>query len=179
MEDVRTVEDLATMKYVTRVEDKTFTIEVQDGEIVVDGQAHDVDLRRIEPLSLYSLLIDNLSHEIYIEKQDGRYGAMLRGQLYDVDVQEEQLCEQDVECSALPAAKDKTLIAAPMPSLVLEVPAAPGQNAQSGDVLVVLESMKMRTELRCPQDGTIRQVHVAPGDHVAQGQLLVHLSPQH
>jgi biotin carboxyl carrier protein len=166
------------MKYVTRVEDKTFDIEVQDGHIIVDGQVHAVDLRRIEPLSLYSLLIDNLSHEIYIEKQDGRYGAMLQGQLYDVDVQEEQMCGQQVDCPTLPTVQDKTAIAAPMPSLVLEVPAAVGQTTRPGDVLVVLESMKMRTELRSQQDGTIREVHVAPDDRVAQGQVLVTMSPQ-
>jgi biotin carboxyl carrier protein len=172
------VEDITKVKYVTRVEDKTFAIEVQDDEIVVDGQAHAVDLRRIEPLSLYSLLIDNLSHEIYIEKQDGRYGAMMQGQLYDIDVQEEHLCEQKVDCPVLPTANDKTQVAAPMPSLVLEVPAIAGRSTRSGDVLVVLESMKMRTELRCPQDGTIREVHVAPDDHVAQGQVLVTLASQ-
>jgi len=38
------------MKYVARVEDKMFAIEVQDGKVVVDGQVHAVDLRRIEPL---------------------------------------------------------------------------------------------------------------------------------
>ena len=171
------MEDLTKVKYVTRVEDKTFSIEVQDGQIFVDGQAHAVDLRRIEPLSLYSLLIDTLSHEIYIEKQDGRYGAMLQGQLYDIDVQEEHLCDRKIDCPAVPTASDKTQIAAPMPSLVLEVPAIAGQPTRSGDVLVVLESMKMRTELRCPQDGTIREIHVAPDDHVAQGQVLITLSP--
>ena len=166
------------MKYVTRVEDRTFAIEVQEDKVVIDGQAHAVDLRRIEPLSLYSLLIDNLSHEIYIEKQDGGYGAMLQSQFYDVDVQKERIFGQDVDCPSSPTATDNTLISAPMPSLVLEVPATAGQAAQSGEVLVVLESMKMRTELCCPQDGTIRQVHVAPDDHVAQGQVLVTLSLQ-
>jgi biotin carboxyl carrier protein len=102
----------------------------------------------------------------------------MQGQLYEADVQEEHLCEQNIDCPALPAANDKTQVAAPMPSLVLEVPAIAGRSTRSGDVLVVLESMKMRTELRCPQDGTIREVHVAPDDHVAQGQVLVTLSSQ-
>jgi biotin carboxyl carrier protein len=61
----------------------------------------------------------------------------------------------------------------PMPGLVLEVCVAPGQAAQAGDVLVVLESMKMKTDIRCPHDGTVQAVHVAAHDHVAQGQVLV------
>jgi biotin carboxyl carrier protein len=63
-----------------------------------------------------------------------------------------------------------------MPGLVLEVCVAPGQAAQAGDVLVVLESMKMKTDIRCPQDGTIRAVHVVADDHVTQDQVLVTVS---
>jgi pyruvate carboxylase subunit B len=165
------------MKYVTKIEDKTFTIEVQGSGIVIDGQAHAVDLRHIEPLSLYSLLLDNLSHEIFIEEHQGSYGAMLQGQLYAVDVQEERLCKQDVSCRSLLTAKEDTHISAPMPGLVLEVLVDVGQSAQSGDVVVVLESMKMRIDLRCPQDGVIQAVHVAPHDHVSHGQVLVTVAP--
>jgi biotin carboxyl carrier protein len=165
------------MRYVTTVEDKTFTIEVKDGKIIVDGQAHAVDLRHIEPLSLYSLLIDNNSHEIFVEERGGRYGAMLQGKLYDVDVQEEQTCKQDLSCPTPPTARDETCIAAPMPGLVLEVLLDVGQMAQSGDVAVVLESMKMRIDLRCPRDGVVQAVHVAPRDHVSHGQVLVTVSP--
>ena len=60
------------MRYVTTVEDKTFVIEIEkEGEITVDGQVHVVDMRRIEPLSLYSLLVDNLSYEAFIEEEEG------------------------------------------------------------------------------------------------------------
>jgi pyruvate carboxylase subunit B len=165
------------MEYVTTVEDKTFRIEVKNGQIVVDGQAHAVDLRRVEHLSLYSLLLDNLSHEIFIEEQEGRFGAMLQGQLYDVDVQEKQIGTQEISPLTSCTAKNEAPVAAPMPGLVLDVLVDVGQAAQSGDVLVVIESMKMRTELRCPQDGVIRSVHAAPHDHVAQGQVLVTVSP--
>jgi pyruvate carboxylase subunit B len=172
------MEDLAAMKYITQVEDKTFAIEVQNGAIVVDGQMHCVDLRHIEPLSLYSLLIDNLSHEILIEEQEGRYGAMLQGQLYDVDVQEERLCADRISCPESPSSSKPTQVAAPMPGLVLDVLVDTGQTTRSGDVVVTLESMKMRTELHSPRDGVVRAVHVAPGEHVSHGQLLVTVSPE-
>lgn len=165
------------MRYLTKVEDKTFVIEVQQDAVVVDGKAHVVDLRRIEPLSIYSLLVDNLSHEIHIEEQEGRHGALLRGKLYTAEVQEEHLVEQ-AACSATPSSgRDSACITAPMPGLVLEVRASVGQATRSGDVLVILESMKMRTEVRCSQDGVVHAVHVAPHDHVAHGQVLVTISP--
>lgn len=165
------------MKYVARVEDKTFAVEVIENRIVIDGQPHDVDLRHIEPLSLYSLLVDNLSHEIFIEEHEARFAAMLQGQLYDVDVKEEHLCTQDASCPAGPTSSKKRVVAAPMPGVVLEMRTKVGETAQAGDVVVVLESMKMRIDLRCPQDGVIQALHAAPQDHVSQGQVLVTLSP--
>jgi pyruvate carboxylase subunit B len=171
------MERAAAMRYVTQVEGKTFVIEVQDKEIVVDGQVHAVDLRRIELLSLYSLLIDNLSHEVFIEEQDDKYGAMLEGKLYTVQVQEERAREQSALPPTLPAVQGDVLVKAPMPGLVLEVLADVGQKTQAGAVLVVLESMKMRIELRCPQDGVVQAVHTAPDEHVTQEQVLVTVSP--
>jgi 3-methylcrotonyl-CoA carboxylase alpha subunit len=145
---------------------------------VIDGQAHDVDLRHVEPLSLYSLLIDNLSHEIFIEEHEARFAAMLQGQLYDVDVQEEHLCAQDASCPDGPTSDQESVVAAPMPGVVLEVRKQVGDTAQAGDIVVVLESMKMRIDLRSPQEGVIEALHAAPQNHVAQGQTLVTLSPR-
>jgi biotin carboxyl carrier protein len=164
------------MKYVARVEDKSFTIEVREDQIVIDGQSHDVDLRHIEPLSLYSLLIDNLSHEILIEEREARFAALLQGQLYDVDVQEEHLCAQDTSCPAGPTSGQESAITAPMPGLVLEVRTQVGDAVQAGDIVVVLESMKMRIDLRCPREGVIQALDAAPHDHVTQGQVLVTLA---
>jgi len=164
------------MRYVTIVEGRTFTIEVQQDQVIVDGQAHHIDLRRIEPLSLYSLLVGNRSHELLIEEQQEAYGVMLRGKLYNVRVQQERTADRATPGSSLLTAGGQTVIEAPMPGRVLETFADVGHTKQAGEVLIVLESMKMQIELRCPQDGVIQAVHVAAHDHVTQGQTLVTLA---
>lgn len=164
------------MRYVTEIEDKSFVIEVGEGEVTVDGQVHTVDMRRIEPLSLYSLLIDNLSYETFIEEREGKYCVVLRGKLYTVKVQEERAWQQTVPGLTPPTAEGEILIKAPLPGLVLEVLVTAGQELQAGDVLLVLESMKMRTDLRSPQVGVVQAVHVAAGDQVDQGQVLITIS---
>jgi biotin carboxyl carrier protein len=141
----------------------------------LDGQAHSSDLRRIEPLSLYSLLVGNRSYELLIEKQQDEYGVMLHGKLYSVRVQQEHSSDQAMHSSSLLKTNGQTVIEAPMPGLVLETLAGVGQTKQAGEVLVILESMKMQIKLRCPQDGVIQAVHVAAHDHVTQGQTLVTL----
>ncbi|MDY7040500.1 MAG: biotin/lipoyl-containing protein [Chloroflexota bacterium] len=166
------------MRYVTGIEDKTFVVEVGEGEVTIDGQTHTVDMRRIEPLSLYSLLVDNLSYETFIEQRGGEYGVVLRGKLYTVQVQEEHACQQTAPCLTPPAVGGEVFIEAPLPGLVVEMHATIGQTVRAGEALLVLESMKMRTDLCSPQDGVIQEVRVAARDQVDQGQVLLTLSTE-
>ena len=62
-----------------------------------------------------------------------------------------------------------------MPGSVLAVKVAVGDEVAEGDVLVVVESMKMEMTLTAPHDATVSEVRVAEGDQVKQGQSLVEL----
>lgn len=67
-------------------------------------------------------------------------------------------------------------VAAPMPGKILGVKAVSGQAVKRGDVIVVLEAMKMENEIIAPQDGTIASIHVAAGDTVEAGAVLATLN---
>lgn len=62
---------------------------------------------------------------------------------------------------------------APMPGTILKVNVSQGQTVKEGDVLVVLEAMKMENEIMAPKDGTITQVLVSKGSTVETGASLV------
>ena len=62
---------------------------------------------------------------------------------------------------------------APMPGNILKVNVSQGQAVKSGDVLCVLEAMKMENEIMAPKDGTVTQVLVSKGANVGTGAPLV------
>ena len=62
---------------------------------------------------------------------------------------------------------------APMPGNILKVNVSQGQAVKSGDVLCVLEAMKMENEIVAPQDGTVASINVAKGESVDTGKVLL------
>ena len=83
--------------------------------------------------------------------------------------------------AAAPAAAAAPAVAgeqvtAPMPGTILKVNAAQGAAVKKGDILVVLEAMKMENEIMAPRDGTVAQVAVSKGSTVDTGALLVVLA---
>lgn len=80
------------------------------------------------------------------------------------------------QAAAAAAAADR--VVAPMPGLVAALPVAAGARVARGQVVAVLEAMKMQHPLAAPRDGLVAAVPVAPGAQVAAGALLVELAPE-
>ena len=76
---------------------------------------------------------------------------------------------------AAPAA-GSVVVSAPMPGKILGIKANAGQAVKKGDVILVLEAMKMENEVVAPEDGTVAGVNVAVGDMVEAGDTLATLN---
>jgi biotin carboxyl carrier protein len=75
------------------------------------------------------------------------------------------------------AAVSHGSLTAPMPATVRQVAVAAGAHVKQGDVLIVLEAMKMELPVRAPADGTVASVNCRAGDLVQAGQELIELGP--
>ena len=69
-----------------------------------------------------------------------------------------------------------TPVTAPLAGTIWKVLATEGQSVAEGDVLLILEAMKMETEIRAAQAGTVRGIAVKSGDAVAVGDTLLALA---
>ncbi|MDD6572870.1 MAG: biotin/lipoyl-binding protein [Thermoflexaceae bacterium] len=119
------------------------------------------------------------------------YTITVNGNVYDVTVEETGAGSVSAPVAApkaAPAVKaapkaaapstaaGSVKVEAPMPGKILKTVASAGQAVKKGEVLVVLEAMKMENEIVAPQDGTVASINVAVGDSVEAGAVLATLN---
>lgn len=75
--------------------------------------------------------------------------------------------------AAAPVAAGATTVSAPMPGKVKSVNVKAGDAVKAGDVLMILEAMKMDNEIMAPADGTVSDVRVAAGQTVGTGDVMI------
>ncbi len=73
-------------------------------------------------------------------------------------------------------AQGNIKVEAPMAGKILDVKTSVGKNVKKGDVLVILEAMKMENEIVAPQDGVVASINVTSGDLVEISKVLVTLN---
>ena len=105
-----------------------------------------------------------------------KYRVTVNGTVYEVELEEltgsapVSAAVPAPAASAAPAAGEQ--ICAPMPGNILAVNVTAGQTVKKGDVLMVLEAMKMENEIMCPRDGVVASVNTSKGASVESGTLL-------
>ncbi|MFQ5848407.1 MAG: biotin/lipoyl-containing protein [Candidatus Methylomirabilales bacterium] len=155
-----------------------YRIEVGDPEgslfrLSVDGVSWQVDCIKISDHN-YSLLLDGTSFDVDIIKGVNPYAVGIKGEVHDVDIlTERERRLKAVSRKATAGQEGRQLIAAPMPSKVVRLLVAVGDQVGPGDGVVVVEAMKMENELRASGAGTVREIRVNEGEAVGGGQGLV------
>ncbi len=111
----------------------------------------------------YTVSVNNKKYSVRIEGQK----AVVNGKSYDITVKEGVEAKQGV------APSEGTPIKAALPGAVLKINVSEGDYIDEGDVLLVLEAMKMETEIKSPKSGTVKSVEVSVGEQVKNSQTLV------
>ena len=156
------------------MEDKQYLVEIIDEKHVsVDGKIYNVDFESVSGQPVFSLIVDGKSHEAYVQEGDENWQVLMRGRLYPVKVEDEREKRLRAAAGGGVAETGEFHLKAPMPGLVIAIPVTDGQEVKKGQVLLILESMKMQNELKSPRDGKISRIRVKPGESVEQKQALL------
>ncbi|HET9906412.1 MAG TPA: biotin/lipoyl-containing protein [Anaerolineales bacterium] len=162
------------MKYITTVGEKQYLVEIiDDRHVSVDGKVYEVDFESVSGQPVYSLIVDGKSHESYVAQVDDIWQVLMRGRLYPVSVEDEREKRLRAAAGGGVAETGEFHLKAPMPGLVVTIPVAEGQEVKKGQVLLILESMKMQNELKSPRDGKVNRIKVKAGESVEQRQTLL------
>lgn len=162
------------MKYLSTVNDHTYTVDLLDDQhISLDGVVYEMKFTQVGDQPVYSLLLDGRSYEGLLYQDEGNWQVILHGVLYSMLVEDEREKRLRGQASGVIAEGVEFSLRAPMPGLVVSIPIADGQHVEKGDVLLVLESMKMQNELRSPRAGVVARIKVTVGERVEKKQILL------
>lgn len=162
------------MKYVTTIEEREFIVDIiDDHHVSVDGEVYQVDFMPVGDQPVYSLVVNGESVDAHVYPNEDTWQVLFRGSLFTVSVEDEREKRLRAALAGKVAEHEDFHLKAPMPGMVVSVPVSEGQMIQKGNVLVILESMKMQNELRSPRDGKVVRLRVKIGDRVEQRETML------
>nr|MBC7245325.1 biotin/lipoyl-binding protein [Chloroflexota bacterium] len=160
--------------FVLTVDGVEYPIEVSEDALMINGRTFRVQTNKHE------VVVNGVEYQVELGESiawvNGFPYSFSLGDGCDALAQLVQLMAQD-DAAAMalsqPAMQSNHALTAVMPGRVLRVLVKEGDDVQVGDVLCVLEAMKMENELRAQAAGTVQQVLVKPGQSVKAGELLI------
>ncbi len=155
-------------------------LEVEDGvaglRIKVDGEWHQARLEQVGQTSLYALIVDDHPYELFaVERAEG-YDIVIGWDRYPVAVGTRGRRPLPVPPSQQAPEREEAggwVVLSPMTGVVAELHVGPGDQVAEGDVLLVIEAMKMNNELQAQRSGAVSEVYVTKGQRVEQGSSLL------
>ncbi|MBV6395572.1 MAG: hypothetical protein HFACDABA_01150 [Anaerolineales bacterium] len=162
------------MKYITSLDGKEYLVEIlDDRRISVNGQIQEIDFVSVRGQPVHSLIMNGKSYESYVYETEEGLQVLLRGRLYNLTVEDEREKRLRATAGAGAGTSGEFNLKAPMPGLIVSIPVNEGDQVEKGQVLLILESMKMQNELKSPKNGTVARLRVKPGETVEQRQALL------
>ncbi len=156
----------------------SYKIIIDETEVNLSAdQAQNLDLIETKG-NTFHLLQDNRSFAINLLHKNTADKTMtieVNGNKYEVKIEDEY--DQLVKKMGLSIGGTQVIknVKAPMPGLILDILAKPGQTVEKGDQLLILEAMKMENVLKAEGEGVIKSIEVQKGNAVEKGQILIEM----
>ena len=120
----------------------------------------------------YNITVNGNTYEVFVEEADGNASAPVYTAPAAPVAAAAPKAAPAAPKAAPAGAQGANKVTAPMPGTILEVKVSAGQAVKKGDVICVLEAMKMENDIPAPCDGVIASVNVQKGASVAANDVL-------
>jgi methylmalonyl-CoA carboxyltransferase small subunit len=119
------------------------------------------------------ITIDSKQYEVDVEVAEAEASGRARLQAVESAAARTPIAAVSAPPMEAGSVKEDKVCRSPVSGIVASVIAQPGQSLQVGDVLLVLEAMKMETQVTAPVAGKVAAINVKAADSVQSGQILV------
>lgn len=155
--------------YRISIGDNEYRIEITEQGVTINGEPIEADLVQLNETGLYLMNHEEDKVELHLRFEgDNSYLVMADGQQIKAQIEPEL---DQVRASKARFAENE--LRAPMPGLVISVNVKEGEDVEEGQVVCVLESMKMQMAIHAPKAGKVETVAVKPDENVEKDALLV------
>lgn len=152
-------------------------VEEHDGHFRVrlGDRWHPVELERVGETARYSLLLDRRPYDVFAEERPHGYHIVIGSRLFAVTSPGPILGRRAGGPEEVETTTDtgEWVLTSPMSGVVQEILVQPGDEVEAGQVVLVIEAMKMQNDLHARRAGTVKAVYVSAGQRVEQGTPLL------
>ena len=169
------------MAYIATHQGKSVRIKVLEESqdrfrVTLGDQDYLVDCLEPQP-NVFSLIIDGRSFEVDVDVEEAsdRFAVVIQGDHFDVEMMEEKRKKLAMKLSR--GASGRQDLKSPMAGNVRQVLVQPGDRVALGQVLLILEAMKMENEIKSPIEGIVSSMTARIGGAVSSGDPLCVVEP--
>jgi len=167
------------LTYRLRLGDQEHELEVEEHDdgfrVRLGDDWYPIEMQRIGDSARYSVLLDRRPYDCFAVEGPHGYHIVIGSRMFAITLPDLVRGRRAGGPAAMAATTDtgEWVLTSPMAGLIQDVRVQPGDEVESGQVVVVIEAMKMQNDLRTRRAGTVKAVYVSVGQRVEQGAKLV------
>lgn len=163
--------------YKLRLNDQEHELEVEERDdglrVRLGDDWYELDLVRVGDSARYSLLLQHKPHDVFAVESPQGYHIVIGSRMFAISAPQTKRGRSAGGPEDIDAADGEWVLTSPMAGVVQDVRVQPGDEVEAGQVVLVIEAMKMQNDLHARRAGTVKAVYVSVGQRVDQGAPLL------
>jgi len=167
-------------KYALKVRDRDLEVEIEDDpqgglQVRIDGSWRKATIQRLGSSPRYALSVDGRTFDVVAVVTPEGFNVHVGGVTHRVESVRRARRQRHDRDESGHLEDGRWVMRSPLTGAVIDVRVSAGSAVEPGDVLLVIEAMKMQNELRAARAGRVEKIYVAEGTGVESGSRLVRL----